>query len=236
MIARTVRASSRVLRWQFHARSLASQAGVSAAIEKAFRDDVISTFVQPAHHPNVFSQPCEAYMAVTHPDGSASQASEVNRTLERFDASTLATYARPAVLLSHGKGLDLWAKVDPTAEPSGSSERHYLDFSSGIAVNSLGHADDEIAKIAGEQAGKLVHSSNLYHNEWSGELADRMVNLTRELGGLGIEKSSKSNDALKVFLANSGTEANEGKSGECLVDLFFLRGFLTCTLFISQLL
>lgn len=115
------------------------------------------------------------------------------------------------MLLTRGKGLDLYAKVDAANEPSGSSERRYLDFSSGIAVNSLGHADAQIAQIAGEQAGLLVHSSNLYHNEWSGELADCMVQLTREHGGLGMAKGDAGNKdhQLKVFLANSGTEANE---------------------------
>lgn len=147
---------------------------------------------------------------MTHPDGSADADSQVSKTLKRFDAATLATYARPTVLLSRGKGLDLYAKVDASNEPSGSSERHYLDFSSGIAVNSLGHADEQIAQIAFDQANTLVHSSNLYHNEWSGELAHRMVQLTRQHGGLGMQKGSDQKDDLKVFLANSGTEANEG--------------------------
>ena len=100
-------------------------------------------------------------------------------------------------------------------QTGGQGEKCYLDFSSGIAVNSLGHADEQIAKIAGDQAGALVHSSNLFHNEWSGELADRMVQLTRQCGGLGIAKGSNVSEGeqgLKVFLANSGTEANEGES------------------------
>lgn len=113
-------------------------------------------------------------------------------------------------MLSRGKGLDLWAKVDPANEPSGSNERQYLDFTSGIAVNSLGHADAQIAEVAHEQANRLVHGSNLFHNEWSGELAARMVALTYQHGGLGIKAGTEPADALKVFLANSGTEANEG--------------------------
>lgn len=159
----------------------------------------------------LFRQPCDLYLTATHPDASADENSQVAKTLLRFDAATLATYARPTVLLSRGKGLDLYAKVDSSSEPSGSSERHYLDFSSGIAVNSLGHADEQIAQIAFEQANTLVHSSNLYHNEWSGELADKMVALTREHGGLGMKKGAGQKDNLKVFLANSGTEANEGE-------------------------
>lgn len=157
------------------------------------------------------AQPCSEYLAVTHPDSSADPSSTVGQALARFDSATLATYSRPAVLLTRGKGLDLWAKIDPS-QIDGHSERLYLDFSSGIAVNSLGHADDQIAKIAGEQAATLVHSSNLYHNEWSGELAAKMVDLTRKNGGLGMVKNQEAENAkqeLKVFLANSGTEANE---------------------------
>ena len=106
--------------------------------------------------------------------------------------------------MSRGKGLSLWAKCD-ASENDGATERHYLDFTSGIAVNSLGHADDQIADIAGKQAATLVHASNLYHNEWSGELADRMVQMTRQHGGLGMQKGAGGKDQLKVFLANSGT-------------------------------
>lgn len=124
--------------------------------------------------------------------------------------------------------MDLWAAQDPdpnsnSAPPSSTStssseyeERKYLDFSSGIAVNSLGHSDSQIAEIAFDQANKLVHSSNLYHNQWSGELAHKLVELTKEFGGLGYEKGSQNKneeagEGLKVFLANSGTEANEGE-------------------------
>lgn len=124
--------------------------------------------------------------------------------------------------MSRGKGLSLWAKCDPS-ENNGESERHYLDFTSGIAVNSLGHADDQIAAIAGEQAARLVHASNLYHNEWSGELADRMVTMTREHGGLGMAKGQGGKEQLKVFLANSGTEANEGEQRRAKGSPLFSR-------------
>jgi acetylornithine aminotransferase len=161
-------------------------------------------------------EPCSSYLEVTHPDGKVDAVSEVSKTLDRFNNATLATYSRPAVLLTRGKGLDLFAKIDEkdatsstSTQSGGVAERQYLDFSSGIAVNSLGHADEQIANIAYEQANRLVHSSNLFHNEWSGELADRMVSLTFEHGGLGVEKGTKNDDSLKVFLANSGTEANE---------------------------
>lgn len=157
-------------------------------------------------------KPCADYISLSHPDGDASRGSKLADTLDRFSHSVLATYSRPQLIFTRGNGLDLYASVDPNTN-QGHNERKYLDFSSGIAVNSLGHADPQIAEIAAEQSGKLVHASNLYHNEWSGELADRMVKLTHQHGGLGFERGSKpaspDTAGLKVFLANSGTEANE---------------------------
>lgn len=157
-------------------------------------------------------KPCSDYISLSHPDGDASAGSKIADTLDRFSHSVLATYSRPQLIFTRGSGLDLYAAADPNTN-KGHNERKYLDFSSGIAVNSLGHADAEIAQIAADQSAKLVHASNLYHNEWSGELADRMVKLTHQHGGLGFEPASKpslsDSAGLKVFLANSGTEANE---------------------------
>ena len=171
-----------------------------------------STRLLATHATSTTRKPCADYISLSHPDGDASKGSKLADTLDRFSHSVLATYSRPQLIFTRGNGLDLYASVDPNTN-AGSSERKYLDFSSGIAVNSLGHADPKIAEIAADQSAKLVHASNLYHNEWSGELADRMVTLTHQMGGLGFQKGSKpANEAtagLKVFLANSGTEANE---------------------------
>lgn len=74
-----------------------------------------------------------------------------------------------------------------------------------------------------EEAGTLLHASNLYYNQWAGKLAELLVTLTQREGGLGwsagalpppglsspLTPSSPSPGA-KVFFANSGTEANEG--------------------------
>ena len=79
--------------------------------------------------------------------------------------------------------------------------RRYLDFTAGIAVNSLGHCDPEMSKLIGQQASTLVHCSNLYHNAWTGELSKMIITKTREQGGM--------HDASKVFICNSGSEANE---------------------------
>jgi acetylornithine aminotransferase len=62
-----------------------------------------------------------------------------------------------------------------------------------------------------EQAGKLLHTSNVYHHEWSGKLAELLVTLTQSEGGLGFKAgaASATDAGAKVFFANSGTEANE---------------------------
>jgi len=72
--------------------------------------------------------------------------------------------------------------------------QQYLDALSGIGVCGLGHAHPEIEKAIADQAGKLLHTSNLYHIPLQEALAERLTSLA------GMEK---------VFFANSGAEANE---------------------------
>jgi acetylornithine aminotransferase len=79
--------------------------------------------------------------------------------------------------------------------------RQYLDFTAGIAVNALGHCDPEMSKIMYQQASTLVHCSNLYYNPWVGSLSQLLVEKTRESGSM--------KDVSKVFVCNSGSEANE---------------------------
>ncbi|KAF7353007.1 5-aminolevulinate synthase [Mycena venus] len=112
----------------------------------------------------------------------------------------LPVYARPDFVLSHGHG----SYVYDTAG------KRYLDFSAGIAVNALGHADEGVVKTIAEQAGKLLHTSNVYHNEWAPRLAELLVTLTQREGGLGFSPGTASSPGAKVFFSNSGTEANEG--------------------------
>lgn len=80
-------------------------------------------------------------------------------------------------------------------------DRSYLDFTAGIAVNALGHSDPQVAQALYDQANTLLHTSNLYYNEKAGELAKKLVTTTKAHGGAWADK---------LFLANSGTEANEG--------------------------
>jgi acetylornithine aminotransferase len=108
----------------------------------------------------------------------------------------LNTYARPPILLTHGSGSTLYDSLN----------RPYLDFTAGIAVTALGHNDAGINKVMADQAGKVSHASNVYWNEWAGELAKSIIEGTRQHGGLGLSRGSGG----KVFFSNSGTEANEG--------------------------
>jgi len=93
-------------------------------------------------------------------------------------------YGRFPITLVKGQGARLW-------DDAGKS---YLDFVSGIAVNTLGHAHPAMVKTISEQAATMLHCSNLYFNPQQNELAKQLV----ELSGLD-----------KVFFCNSGAEANE---------------------------
>ncbi|KAG7992668.1 hypothetical protein I3843_02G137900 [Carya illinoinensis] len=96
----------------------------------------------------------------------------------------VGTYARAPVVFSRGKGCKLY-------DPDG---REYLDLSSGIGVNALGHGDPDWVRAVTEQAGTLTHVSHFYYSIPEVELAKRLV---------------ASSFADRVFFTNSGTEANE---------------------------
>src|SRR5271156_6794429 len=102
----------------------------------------------------------------------------------------LGTYNRYPVCLMRGKGVFVYDLED----------RCYLDFVSGLGVNALGHSHPRIVKTIREQAGKLIHVSNLYYHEYQGELAEKLCTLA---GGSSREK-------FRAFFSNSGTEAIEG--------------------------
>ncbi|GAA5910134.1 aspartate aminotransferase family protein [Sporobolomyces salmoneus] len=144
------------------------------------------------------------YLTPTHLDDDVP--SSISQTLQRHSSVTLNTYSRPSFILSRGKGCKVWD----------TENREYLDFSGGIAVNALGHSDEGVAKIVAEQADQLVHCSNLWHNEHSGELAYSLVEQTKKLGGMGYDKAKGEENGtadeggLKIFFTNSGTESNEG--------------------------
>ncbi|EIM88181.1 acetylornithine aminotransferase [Stereum hirsutum FP-91666 SS1] len=119
------------------------------------------------------------------------------------DKYILPVYARPPMVLDHGKGAWVWDIAG----------QKYLDFTAGIAVNALGHGDEGVVEVMRTQASKILHASNVYHNEWAPPLASLLVTLTQAEGGLGYPANNPAPSpapGAKVFFANSGSEANEG--------------------------
>jgi acetylornithine/N-succinyldiaminopimelate aminotransferase len=103
---------------------------------------------------------------------------------DRSQSALLANYARAPITIVRGEGCELYDD----------RSNRYLDFIAGIAVCALGHAHPAIAHAVAQQARTLVHTSNLFYHEPSGELARELT----ERSGLG-----------RAFFCNSGTEANE---------------------------
>ena len=103
------------------------------------------------------------------------------------DAYVMHTYGRYNLAIDHGKGAICY-------DPAGKS---YIDFTSGIGVNSLGFADEGWVAAVTAQLNKLQHISNLYYTEPC-VLAAKLI----------CEKSGMK----KVFFGNSGAEANEGNT------------------------
>lgn len=116
---------------------------------------------------------------LTPPDTSATQ--DIVGLEQQY---LLQNYTRYPLALARGKGCYLY-DVDG---------KRYLDLISGIGVNALGHAHPRIVKVIREQAGLLIHTSNLYYHEYQGKLAKKLAEVS------GLQRS---------FFCNSGTEAME---------------------------
>ena len=98
--------------------------------------------------------------------------------------AVMPTYGRKDVVFERGEGNYLYA----------ADGRRYLDFTSGIAVNALGHCHPALVKALTEQGQKLWHTSNLFRIGNGEKLAKRLTEVSF---------------ADKVFFCNSGAEANE---------------------------
>src|SRR5216110_386714 len=96
----------------------------------------------------------------------------------------LQTYRRQPVTFVRGEGVRLWDAAG----------REYLDLLSGIGVAALGHAHPRLSRAIAEQAGTLIHTSNLFFHPFQGEVAERLATLS------GLPRA---------FFCNSGTEAVE---------------------------
>lgn len=94
------------------------------------------------------------------------------------------TYLRLPVTFARGEGVWLWDEEG----------KRYLDALAGVAVCGLGHCHPALARALCEQAGTLIHTSNLYHIRKQEQLATRLTALS---------------DMENAFFCNSGAEANE---------------------------
>jgi acetylornithine/N-succinyldiaminopimelate aminotransferase len=119
--------------------------------------------------------------ATTVPDQAS--ALEGIRALE--SQYVLQNYARYPLLLGRGKGCYVFD----------SAGKRYLDLLAGIGVSALGHAHPRLTKIIREQAGLLLHTSNLYYHQYQGPLAERLA---------------KASGLQRTFFCNSGAESMEG--------------------------
>ena len=121
----------------------------------------------------------------------------MSHTTDLYAKNVLNT-AKRSLTLVRGEGRRVW---DDTG-------RCFLDFGGGIAVNCLGHAYQPMVRAIADQAARIIHTSNLYHNEPAARLAERLV---RHMGGSG-----------KIFFTNSGAESNE-----CILKLARKAGHAT---------
>lgn len=103
---------------------------------------------------------------------------------EREEALLCRTYSRYPIAVQKGTGCRLWDF----------DGKEYIDLLAGIAVNALGHSNQEIAETMQRQASKLQHVSNLFYQEEQLDLAERLLATCH---------------CDKVFFCNSGAEANE---------------------------
>lgn len=106
-------------------------------------------------------------------------------TIENAEQVLYKTYNRFPVVFDHGNGVHLYD----------SEGKEYLDFGAGIAVAGLGYNDPEYTQALNKQAGKLLHTSNLFYNQPAVDAGQKLL---------------KAAAMEKVFFTNSGTEAIEG--------------------------
>ena len=97
----------------------------------------------------------------------------------------LQNYSRFPLVIHRGKGCYVYDTAG----------KRFLDLIAGIGVNALGYSHPRLTKVIREQAGLLLHISNLYYHEYQGPLAERIAKTS------GLDR---------VFFSNSGTEAMEG--------------------------
>src|SRR5688572_14778550 len=130
----------------------------------------------------------------TTPEMSATKATSADITRRHRERlfPNVANYYQQPIALARGQGTRLW-------DVEG---REYLDFFGGILTVSVGHCNERVTGAIAEQARTLGHTSTLYPNE-------RIVTLAGRLGDLARLGPDPAGRPAKVFLTNSGTEADE---------------------------
>jgi acetylornithine/N-succinyldiaminopimelate aminotransferase len=123
--------------------------------------------------------------AMSTPSPVPEQPGEFERIRALESQYLLQNYARYPLLLERGRGCYVYDQ----------SGRRYLDLLTGIGVNALGYAHPRLTKVIREQAGLLLHTSNLYYHSYQGPLAERLAKAS------GLERT---------FFCNSGAESMEG--------------------------
>lgn len=108
-----------------------------------------------------------------------------NQMIQKAENAILHTYNRFQVVFDKGEGVYLYD----------TDGKQYLDFASGIGVQSLGYGNEEYKQALKDQIDKLTHISNLYYSAPMAEAAEKVV---------------KASGMSRVFFTNSGTEAVEG--------------------------
>lgn len=116
---------------------------------------------------------------------SSAQGASLENVVDLESRYLLQNYARHPVVLVRGDGPYMWD----------ADGKRYLDFIAGIGVNALGQNHPRIVRAIQEQAALLIHTSNLFYNEYQGPLARRIA----EVSGMS-----------RTFFTNSGTESTEG--------------------------
>ena len=109
----------------------------------------------------------------------------MNNIFEKENELFLSTYKRIPLEISKGEGVYLFDKQG----------NKYLDFFTGLAVNALGYTHPDVNKAINEQISKFSHLSNYFITESQIKFAEKMI---------------KYSGMSRIFLSNSGTEANEG--------------------------
>jgi len=129
--------------------------------------------------------PVDIPAAEAQPETAETPLSFSEQVTARERQYVLQNYARYPLVLARGRGAWVY-----DAEGN-----RYLDLLSGIGVNALGHAHPRLLRVLREQAGLMIHISNLYYHEYQGRLAERLAQVS------GLQRT---------FFCNSGAEAMEG--------------------------